>query len=58
MSLHLPDNKNEDSKKDDFYDNPNNVVRKLGKKKIIVIARDFNVHIENNPGDYEDQQGS
>ena len=40
MSLHLPDNKNEDSKKDDFYDNPNNVVRKLGKKKIIVIARD------------------
>lgn len=34
-----------------------NVLRKLGKKEIVVIAGDFNCHVGGNPEDYEDQHG-
>ena len=44
-----------DSQKDHFYNTLINIVRTLGKKEIVAIARVSNCHFESNAEDYGDQ---
>ena len=47
----------DDSQRDNFYESLNNIVRKLEKKEIVVIAGDCNDHTGSNGEDCKDQHG-
>ena len=57
ISVYAPQCDLDDSQKDDFYDSLIIVIKQLGEKKILVIARGLNGHTRSNPENCEDQHG-
>ena len=58
ISVYAPTCGLDDSHKDHFYDSLTNIVRKFGKKEIVVIIEEFNRHIGSNTENCEDQHGA
>ena len=57
ISVYAPRCDLDDSQKDNLFDSLISIIRKLGEREIVVIAGDFNGHVESNAEDFENQHG-